>query len=110
MKNLVGGGTTAKSPDLVSITLTYRKKLRPKWMHTFEIDLTNEVSGTPLEQRAALVTAMETPTFVEVTFRNDTGNTRNIYADLIAPRGEEKTGTDETGKFRITALEQLAGA
>ena len=95
---------------MIKIILIYRKKLRPRWMHTFEIDLANEVSGTPLEQRAALVTAMETETFVEVTVRNDTGNTRNIYVDLIAPRGEEKTGTDETGKFSITALEQLAGA
>ena len=53
---------------------------------------------------------METETFVEVTFRNDTGNTRNIYADLIAPQVKEKTGTNETGKFKITALEQLSGA
>jgi len=72
--------------------------------------LTDRQFGTSKEQRATLVTAIETTTFVEVTYREDDGNTRSFYCDLVAPQGDEQTGRDESGIFTITALEQLSGA
>jgi len=105
------GGTTTLSPDMTSLALVYRKKLRPKWMHTMDIDLTKPYKGNTIPQlRAALVTAIETAGLVEFTFRNDSGNTRNYYVDLVAPEGDEATGRDESGTMRLTAVEQLAGA
>lgn len=108
---LARGGTNTNSPDVTSLTLIYRKKLRPRWMHTFNIDLTQSIyDRSPQQQRAALVTAIQLTTFIEVTFRDDDGNDRNIYVDLVAPETEEQTGHDERGIMRVRAIEQLAGA
>ncbi len=104
------GGTTTLSPDVTMIALSYRKKLRTKWLNTYDIDLTDRAFGTEKEQRATLVTAIETTTFVEVTHRDDDGNTRNFYADLVAPQGEEQSGRDERGVITVTAIEMLSGA
>ena len=78
---------------------------------TFVIDLTQDgPDGDPKTQRADLTTALETTTFVEVTFKDDSGGTRNIYADLVAPELEEQTGSNETGTITVTAIEKLAAA
>ena len=105
------GSTTTLFPDMTSLALVYRKKLRTRWMHTFRIDLNEVQSGRSSKtQRANLLTAIAVAELVEVTFRDDTGNTRNIYCDLMGPEGEERTGRDETGIFTLTAIEQLRGA
>lgn len=108
--SLVRGSTTTLSPDMIMLQLLYRKKLRPKWLNTYDIDLTDRQFGTEKEQRATLVTAIETITFVAVTHRDDDGNTRNFYADIVAPTGEEQSGRDESGIITVTAIEQLSGA
>ena len=80
-------------------------------MHTFDLDLTEQgPGGTPQEQRASILTAIQTTTFVEVAFRDDSGGSNNIYADLVAPEIDEQTGHDESGIMRVVALEKLAGA
>lgn len=104
------GGTDTLSPDVTTVLLIYRKKLRTKWLNTFTLNLTERANGTPKEQRARIVTAIEATRLVEVTFRDDDGNTRNFYCDLVAPQGEEQTGRVETGQIIVTAVEQLAGA
>jgi hypothetical protein len=68
------------TPDVVSLTLEWRKKISPKWGHTVEVDLNNEHRGNqPKDLRSALVSAIESTTLVEFTFRDDGGGTRNYY-------------------------------
>jgi hypothetical protein len=95
-----------ETPDLVSLTLEYRKKLPAKWGHTVDIDLTNEYKGNvPKDLRAALITAIESTTLVEFTFRDDSGGTRNYYVDVTAAQGLEFTGHDERGSTTIQVVE-----
>ena len=95
-----------ETPDVVSLTLEWRKKIAAKWGHSVEVDLNNEHKGnSPKDLRAALVSAIESKTLVEFTFRDDSGGTRNYYVDVIAAAGIEYTGCDERGATQITVVE-----
>ena len=103
------GSTTAimkKSPDVVSLALEYRKKLEAKWGHTVEVDINSDYKGkSPKDLRGSLVTAIESNTLVEFTFRDDSGGDRNYYVDVTSASGIEYTGYDERGTSRITLVE-----
>ena len=95
-----------KTPDVVSLTLEWRKKIEAKWGHTVEVDLTNRYKGNEAKDlRAALISAIESTTLVEFTFRDDSGGTRNYYVDVAAAVGMEYTGYDERGSTQITVVE-----
>ena len=94
------------TPDVVSLTLEYRKKIEAKWGHTVEVDLNRHYKGKdPKDLRAALVAAVESATLVEFTFRDDDGGARNYYVDVTAAVGIEYTGYDERGSTQITVVE-----
>ena len=95
-----------ETPDVVSLTLEWRKKIPAKWGHTVDVDLTNEYRGNvPKDLRAALISAIESTTLVEFTFRDDSGGTRNYYVDVTAAQGLEFTGHDERGSTTIQVVE-----
>ena len=95
-----------ETPDVVSLTLEWRKKIPAKWGHTVEVDLNNEHRGNqPKDLRSALVSAIESTTLVEFTFRDDSGGTRNYYVDVMAAAGMEYTGHDERGTTQISVVE-----
>ena len=95
-----------KTPDVVSMTLEWRKKLPAKWGHQVQLDLNKEYKGkTPKELRTALVTAIESKTLNEFTFRDDSGGTRNYYVDVVSATGLEYTGHDERGISSINLVE-----
>ena len=95
-----------KSPDVISYTLEYRKKLEAKWGHTVEVDLSREYKGnSPKQLRANLLTAIESDTLVEFTYRDDDSSDRNYYVDVVSATGLEATGYDERGSSRISMVE-----
>jgi hypothetical protein len=95
-----------KTPDVVSLTLEWRKKLESKWGHQVQVDLSNEYKGkSPKDLRAALLAAIESTTLVEFTFRDDTGGTRNFYVDVGSATGLEYTGYDERGVSTLNLVE-----
>ena len=95
-----------ETPDVVSLTLEFRKKIAAKWGHTVDVDLTNEYKGNvPKDLRSNLISAIESTTLVEFTFRDDTGGTRNYYVDVVAAQGMEFTGHDERGSTTIQVVE-----
>ena len=94
------------TPDVVSLTLEFRKKIAAKWGHTVDVDLTNEYKGNvPKDLRSNLISAIESNTLVEFTFRDDSGGTRNYYVDVIGAQGIEFTGHDERGSTTIQVVE-----
>jgi len=94
------------TPDVVSLTLEFRKKINAKWGHTIDVDLTREYKGNvPKDLRSNLVSAIESNTLVEFTFRDDSGGTRNYYVDVVAAQGMEFTGHDERGSTTIQVVE-----
>ena len=95
-----------ETPDVVSLTLAFRKKIAAKWGHTVDVDLTNEYKGNvPKDLRSNLISAIESNTLVEFTFRDDSGGTRNYYVDVIGAQGMEFTGYDERGSTTIQVVE-----
>ena len=94
------------SPDVVSTTLEFRKKLEAKWGHQVQLDLNKPYKGnTPQQLRANLVSAIESTTLVEFTFRDDDGGTRNYYVDVASATGLENTGYNEGGFSTISVVE-----
>ena len=90
----------------MSLTLAFRKKIAAKWGHTVDVDLTNEYKGNvPKDLRSNLISAIESNTLVEFTFRDDSGGTRNYYVDVIGAQGIEFTGYDERGSTTIQVVE-----
>ncbi len=97
---------TKLTPDVVSTTLEWRKKLPSKWGHQVQIDINKEYKGkSPKDLRATLLEAIESTTLVEFTFRDDSGGTRNYYVDVASATGIEYTGTDERGISTINLVE-----
>ena len=95
-----------KTPDVVSLTLEWRKKLEAKWGHQVQVDLNSEYKGhTPMELRSKLLEAIEKKTLNEFTFRDDSGGTRNYYVDVVSASGLEYTGHDERGVSTISLVE-----
>ena len=95
-----------ESPDVVSLTLEWRKKMPAKWGHQVDVDLTHDYKGnTPQDLREKLVSAIESTSLVEFTFRDDGGGTRNYYVDVTSATGLEFTGHDERGSTTITVAE-----
>ena len=94
------------TPDVISLTLEWRKKLPAKWGHTVEVDLNNPYKGNnPKDLRSNLISAIESTTLVEFTFRDDGGGTRNYYVDVTSAQGLEYTGHDERGSTMISVVE-----
>jgi len=94
------------SPDLISLTFEYRKKLESKWGHSVTVDFSKEYKGkTPQELRNNLISAIESRQLVEFTFRDDSGGDRNYYVDIASASGLEYTGYDERGHSQITLVE-----
>ena len=94
------------SPDLISLTFEYRKKLEPKWGHTVTVDFSNDYRDkTPQELRSNLITAIENRQLVEFTFRDDAGGARNYYVDIASASGLEYTGYDERGQSQVLLVE-----
>ena len=95
-----------KTPDVVSLTLEWRKKLPAKWGHQVEVDLNSEYKGkSPKDLRSNLLSAIESTSLVEFTFRDDSGGTRNFYVDVSSATGLEYTGYDERGMSTISLVE-----
>ena len=94
------------SPDVVSLTLEFRKKLPAKWGHQARINLNKTYKGkSPRDLRSSLVSAIEGTTLVEFTFRDDSGGTRNYYVDIVSASGVEGSGYDERGMSTINLVE-----
>ena len=104
--DMVNGSDNSLSPDLRSMTLEYRKKLPSKFRWVVEVDLQRSYKGnSPKTQRANLLSAIQSNTRVEFTFRDDSGNTRNYFVDVVPLTDIEETGYSEKGATRLALVE-----
>ena len=106
LQRTAGADSKNKTPDLISATFSYRKKLEVKWGHTVTLDFSKDYKGnTPMQLRSNLVSAIENKQLVEFTFRDDSGGTRNYYVDIASASGLEYTGYDERGHSQVLLVE-----
>lgn len=103
------GSTDTITPDIRHVTLEYRKKLKEKLGFRCVLDLTKDSPDgrTPKQQRADLLTARQSKTKVEFTYRNDdtAGLPRNYYVDVIEATNLEETGLSEVGTSTVVLAE-----
>ena len=98
------GSTNTNSPDVLSLTLEYYKKMDAKWQFQVDVDMNTEFGGrSQKEQRAALLTAMETATLLEFTYRDPSSNSDATFYVQVQPlESAEQQGFDERG---VTTLQ-----
>ena len=98
--------TTNASPDLISLTLEFRKKLNPKLGWTVNVDISKAYKGSsPKLMRSNILSAIESNTLIEFTYRDDSSTNRNYYVDIINAQGLEYTAYDERGTTQLTLSE-----
>ena len=104
--DMANGTNNALSPDIRSVELEYRKKVAATFGWDLELDMRESVRGkSPKEQRANLLASMQKNEMVEFTFRNDDGNKRNYYVDILQMRAFEETGHSEKGITRVVVAQ-----
>ena len=98
--------TKTVSPDLISLTLEFRKKLNPKLGWTVNVDLSKAYKGNSTKaMRSNILSAIESNTLIEFTYRDDSTTNRNYYVDIINAQGLEYTAYDERGTTQLTLSE-----
>lgn len=100
------GSSNKNTPDLVSLTLEWRKKLPLKWTNTVELVIADKPDRktTAKAQRAAIRTALGAGTLVKLETGPDSDQT--YLGDLKLAPGVRLTGTDKRGSIKITHVEQ----
>tara|TARA_B100000700_G_scaffold157985_1_gene175255 strand:- start:1767 stop:3650 length:1884 start_codon:yes stop_codon:yes gene_type:complete len=100
------GSTNTNSPDVISTTFEYRKKLETKFGWQVNVNMNKTYKGkTPKALRSNVLSAIDSNTLLEFTFRDDSGGTRNYYVDIINAQGLENTGYDERGSTQLLLQE-----
>ena len=103
---LTRGSTSTETPDLISLTFEFRKKLPAKFGWSLDLDLSKTYkSNTPKSLRANILSAVESNTLLEFTFRDDSTANRNYYVDIQSAQGMENTAYDERGSTRLLLVE-----
>ena len=98
--------TTNASPDVISLTLEYRKKLETKFGWALNLDITKPYKGrSSKDMRSDLLSAIESNTLLEFTYRDDSTTNRNYYVDIQSAQGLENTATDERGTTQLVVTE-----
>jgi len=98
--------TVNKSPDLINLTLIYRKKLESKFGWSVNVDMNKGYKGnTPKSMRANILSAIQSNTLLEFTYRDDTSTNRNYYVDITSAQGLEHTAYDERGSTQLLLTE-----
>jgi hypothetical protein len=98
--------TVNASPDLINLTLIYRKKLESKFGWSVNIDMNKGYKGnSPKALRANILSAVQSNTLLEFTFRDDSTTNRNYYVDITSAQGLEHTAYDERGSTQLLLTE-----
>ena len=98
--------TTTASPDLISLTLEYRKKLNTKFGWAVNVDMNKGYKGkTPKDMRSNILSDIQSNTLLEFTYRDDSSANRNYYVDITSAQGLESTAFDERGTTQLLLTE-----
>ena len=105
---LARGGTATNTPDLIKLALLFKKTLPVQYGFDVVLDLTNSHKGKTIRDlQAAVETAISTNTLMELTYRDDSGGTRNYFVTALSAQALEETGLNERARFRLTLSEAV---
>jgi len=98
--------TRITSPDMISLTLEYRKKLDTKFGWSVNIDINKTYKGSSSKaMRSNILSAIQSNTLLEFTYRDDSSTNRNYYVDITNAQGLEETAYDERGTTQLLLTE-----
>ena len=98
--------TKIVSPDMISLTLEYRKKLNTKFGWSVNIDINKAYKGNSSKaMRSNILSAIQSNTLLEFTYRDDSSTNRNYYVDITNAQGLEETAYDERGTTQLLLTE-----
>ena len=98
--------TKIVSPDMISLTLEYRKKLNTKFGWSVNIDINKAYKGSSSKaMRSNILSAIQSNTLLEFTYRDDSSANRNYYVDITNAQGLEETAYDERGTTQLLLTE-----
>jgi len=98
--------TKIVSPDMISLTLEYRKKLNTKFGWSVNIDINKAYKGSSSKaMRSNILSAIQSNTLLEFTYRDDSSTNRNYYVDITNAQGLEETAYDERGTTQLLLTE-----
>ncbi len=101
---LIQSGTVTLTPDLQSLTLEYEKVIPAKWGFGLTLDCRETYANlTPVQQRDALITAIESQTLVTFYYG---GPSEPRYVRIKPAEGERLTGQGSMGQYRLVAVEK----
>ena len=105
---LARGSTNTNSPDMIKLALLFKKTLPVQFGFDVLLDLTNDHKGKTIRDlQAAVDTAIANKTLMELTYRDDSGGTRNYYVTVLSAQALEETGLNERARFRLTLSEAV---
>ena len=105
---LARGSTNTNSPDMIKLALLFKKTLPVQFGFDVVLDLTNDHKGKTIrDMQAAVDTAIANKTLMELTYRDDSGGTRNYYVTVLSAQALEETGLNERARFRLTLSEAV---
>lgn len=98
--------TVTNAPDLQSVVLSFMKILDPSWAFTFTVDCAGAGARKSAHQlEDALVTAAETNTLLEFTYRSDEGTAETHYVKINPMGGITPTGKNHDAQYTVTLIE-----
>ena len=98
--------TKVVSPDMISLTLEYRKKLDTNFGWSVNIDINKTYKGSSSKaMRSNILSAIQSNTLLEFTYRDDSSTNRNYYVDITNAQGLEETAYDERGTTQLLLTE-----
>ena len=104
---LARGSTTTSTPQVIKLTLKYYEKLDAKYQFIVTPSIGPQGYGkSAKELEAALLTAQETNTLVEFTYRDSGADTNATFYVQVRPQvAEQHTGHDYSGKTQLLLVE-----
>ncbi len=105
---LVRGSTTTVTPQMVNLTLEYRKKLPGKRGFSVLIDLNDDdfKGNTPEELLTAIDVATAKDLLVPFLFRSEDDGTETFYVDVSNDSDSLNTGEDHRGNALLQLTER----
>lgn len=100
------GLDSENTPDILWWSLSYLKVPDPLWGWAVTVDCSQEYKGnTPAQLASAIVTAVETKTLLQFTYRDDSGGSHTHYVKAIGVQSLERTGEDWRGQYQLSLVE-----
>ena len=98
-------GSSIKTPQMVKMTFVWRQRNKELYGVQANIVLGDDAAPEAKIQLEDLKTALLNDELVEVTYRNDDGNSQNYYMEVVSYDAQIETGHNHNGNVQLIMVE-----